>query len=154
MQDFDLLIAYGIGVKRNWWLYCDECEEFEHVVLHHIANSARFFVVAATTLQAQILRDGDLYMVHIPSIPYGFKDAICQAEDQDILDRLFAEVMVDTEYLLLAEDLADLTVQFSRGSKVMAEWLFYNYTCPTFAVAIQSCRAQILNDLRILTGGC
>src|ERR1019366_1829703 len=93
-------------------------------------------------------------MIDITPVPDGFKDAICQTEYQDILHRFFTEVVVDAENLFLAEDFPDLAVQFFGRGKVVAEWLFYNYTCPAFTVTIESCRAQILDNIRILTGWC
>jgi hypothetical protein len=83
------------------------------MVLHHIANRPRFFIVGSTTLNANVFSNCDLDMIDITPVPDWLEDTICQTEDQDILYRLFAKIVVDAVDLFLFKDFAYLTVQFT-----------------------------------------
>ena len=81
-------------------------EELEHVVLDHVAQRAGLLVVAAAPLDAERLGDGDLHVVDVAAVPERLEDAVGEAEDQDVLDRLLAEVVVDAVDLRLSRSTA------------------------------------------------
>ena len=62
-------------------------------------------VVAGAALQPQALGHRDLHVVDVLAVPDRLEDAVGEAEDQDVLDRLLAQVVVDAVDLALAEDL-------------------------------------------------
>ncbi len=112
VQDFDLFVAHRVGIEGNGRLHCYQGEQLQHVVLHHIADRPRFLVIAAAPFQSDVLRHCDLHMVNIAAVPYRLEDAICQAEDEDVLHRFFAQVVIDAVDLFLFEDFAHLPVEF------------------------------------------
>jgi hypothetical protein len=74
------------------------------VVLDHVLESAGALVVAAAALDAETFRHGDLDVVDVSAVPDGLEDAVGEAEDEDVLDGLLAQVMVDAVNLILIED--------------------------------------------------
>src|SRR6266487_2038433 len=124
------------------------------MVLDHVADGPRLFIVATTPLQTEVLCHRDLYVIDITSVPHRLKDAVRQAEDQDILHGLFAQVVVDTIDLFLAKHFSNLAVEFFRRSQIVSERLFDNDTCPALAVSIQTSCTQILDNVGILAGWC
>src|SRR5260370_23573833 len=110
MKDFDFLIADRIGIKGNWWFHRNQRKQLQHMILHHIADSPRLFIIAGTALYTDIFRHGDLHTVDIATVPNWLEDTISQAEDEDILHCLLTQIMVDTIDLLFLENFPNLTV--------------------------------------------
>ena len=50
------------------------------------------------------LRNGDLHMIDVIAIPDRFKKGVCKAEDQHVLHRLLAQIVVDAKDLRLIKD--------------------------------------------------
>ena len=60
------------------------------MVLDDIAQHARFFPEAASCADADLFADGELHMVDMVVVPERFEDRVAEAEDHEILHRLFA----------------------------------------------------------------
>ena len=101
-----------------------KAEQLHHVVLHDVAQRAGLLVERAAAFDAQGFGGGDLHVVDVVAVPDGLEDAVGEAEDQDVLHGLFAEVVVDAEDLALVEDRVDLVVECAGGVEVVAEGLF------------------------------
>ena len=65
-------------------------------------------------------------MVDIISVPDGLEDAVGKPEDQQVLHRFLAKVMVDAVHLLFVEHRHHLSVELAGGLQVHAEGLL-NY---------------------------
>ena len=152
MQDLDLFIANGVSIKGDGGFHRHQREQLQHVVLDHIANRPGLFEVGAPAFQAEVFRDGDLHVINIAPVPHRFKNAVGQTKNKDILDGFFAEVVVDTIDLFLAEDPGDLAVQFTCRGEVASKGFFDDNTSPAFAAFIQPRGTEALDDFRILTG--
>ena len=100
MQDLGLLVAYGVGLERDRRFHRCQADELHHVVRHHVAQSARFIVVAAAILHAHSFSDGDLHVIDVAAVPDGLEDSVGETENQDVLYCFFAQVMVDAVDLL------------------------------------------------------
>ncbi len=122
-QHLDLLVAHRIGIERHRRFHRGEADELEDVVLQHVAEDARLFVVAAARLDAQLLARGDLHVVDVAAVPDGLEDGIGEAQDEEVLDGLLAEVVVDAEDLLLVAGLQHQPVQRARARQIAAEGL-------------------------------
>src|SRR5580698_6669010 len=70
LQHFQLFISKRVRFKRIWWLHRDEAKELHHMVLDHVAYGAGFFVVSASALNTERLRDGNLHMINMRVIPH------------------------------------------------------------------------------------
>ena len=67
----------------------------QDVVRDHVAQAAGVLVVAAAPLDAEGLRHRDLHVIDVAAVPDRLENAVGEAENQNVLDGLFAEVMVD-----------------------------------------------------------
>ena len=122
-QHLHLLVAHGLVVEGGRRLHRDEGEELQQVVLHDVAHRAGLFVVPGAFLDADRLGDRDLDMIDVLTVPEGLEDPVREAHDEDVLDRLFSEVVVDAEDLVLAEDLMDELGERARRLAIVAEGL-------------------------------
>ena len=93
------------------------------MVLDDVAEDPRLLVELPAPLDAERLGDGDLDVVDVAPVPERLEDAVAEAEHQDVLRRLLAEVVVDPEDLALAEGGADGLVQRAGRGEVVAERL-------------------------------
>src|SRR5579885_1870232 len=122
------------------------------MVLHHIADRSRLLIISAAALNTDIFCHRDLHMIDITPVPDRLKDAVSQAEDQDILHRLFAEIVVDAVDLFLAKDLAHLAIELFGRGEIVSKGFFDDDARPALAVSIQPRRSEILNDFGVLAG--
>src|SRR4030081_3784225 len=130
------------------------------MVLHYVTKSSSRFVKRAAAFDSDVLCRGDLDMVDVVAVPHILEDAVRETEYQDVLHRLFAEVVIDAEDLVFVEHLVDFIVQRLGGLQIVAEGLLDDDADPVLAVTAVSgsCHAmiaKIFNDVReILRGGC
>ena len=119
------------------------------MVLEEVAAGAGLLVERAAALDADRLGHRDLHVVDVAAVPDGLEDAVAEPEDQQVADRLLAEVVVDAVDLLLAEDLADLAVEADRRVEVVAERLLDDDPPPAALVAlvVEADPAELRDDL-------
>ena len=72
----------------------------------------------------------NLHMIDIPPVPDGFENSIVEAEDHDVLHRLFTQVMVDAIDLILLQNILDLAVQCLRRVEIVSKRLFDYHPAP------------------------
>ena len=94
-----------VGVERVRRLHRDQRQELQHVVLHHVAQRARLFVVAGARADAFLLGHGDLHVVDVLLVEQRLEDAVGEPEHQDVLDGLLSQVVIDAVDLALVEHL-------------------------------------------------
>ena len=81
-------------------------------------------------------------MVNVVSIPDGLEDSIAETKNEEVLDRLFTEVMIDAIDLILAQHLAKFSIQGAGGIKVMTEGFLDDDASPAIVLLLgKSCRA-------------
>ena len=116
LHRFEDLLALGhqrLGVERDRRLHRDEAEHLEEVGDDHVAEGAGFLVEAAAHLDRERLRHVDLDVVDVVAVPDRLEHAVGEAQGQQVLDRLAADVVVDPEDLLLVEDGVDERVELA-----------------------------------------
>ena len=121
--DLDLFGADGGGLEGDGRLHGDEAEELHDVVLDDVAECSGGLVEGAAAFDADGFGGGDLDVVDVVAVPDVLEDAVGEAEDEDVLDGLLAEVVVDAEDLVFVEDLVDFVVEGAGGVEVVAEGL-------------------------------
>ncbi len=119
------------------------------MVLDHVPDHARLFVVAAAPLDADRLGVGDLDVVDVLAVPHRLEDAVGEAEDEEVLDGLLAEVVVDAEDLRLFEVPENLLVQLARALKTRPEGLLDDDAHPALVLLRQPGLAQLLDGLGV-----
>ncbi len=100
---------------------------------------------------ADLLVDGDLHMIDMIAIPDRLEHAIGEAQHQDVLNRLFAEVMIDPIELVFVHDFEQLVVQGLGRGQVGAERLFDHQPPPRaliFVFVQQTGAAEFAADRR------
>ena len=112
-----LAIADVLGGERDRRLHRDQREHLHQVVLHHVAQRAGAFVVARAPLDADGLGRGDLHVIDVAPVPDRLEHAVGEAEHQQVLDGLLAEVVIDAEDLRLVEVLVQQRVQLARAGR-------------------------------------
>ncbi len=118
------------------------------MVWHHVPQRPRFLVVAAAMLDPDALGCRDLHVIDVAAIPHRLKDAICKPEDQDVLDGLFAEVVIDPVNLAFIQHLPEFVIERSGGSQVVTERLLNDDAAPGAAgLERETLHAELPNDL-------
>jgi hypothetical protein len=123
LQNLELFVANPVGLEGDRRLHGRQAQDLEQVVLDHVAQAARLLEVAAAPLDADRLRPGDLHVIDEVVVPERLEDPVGEPEHQQVLDRLFSQVMIDAVDLLLVEDLVDLAVEGAGRLQVDAERL-------------------------------
>ena len=100
------------------------------MIRHHVAQGAGALVVLAPPLDPKLLRHGDLHMVDVATVPDRLEDAVRESKHQNVLNRIFAEVMIDPIDLPLLDALEQLSVQRTRRRKILAEGLLDHDPAP------------------------
>ena len=93
------------------------------MVLHHVAQRAGLLVVAGARADAFLLGHGDLHVVDVLLVEQRLEDAVGEAQHQDVLDRLLAEIVIDAVDLPLVEDRGDGVVDGPRARQIVADRL-------------------------------
>ena len=122
------------------------------MILHHVAQGSRVFVVASPVPDADLFCHRDRHVVDIASVPDRLEERIGETECQDILNRLLAEVVVDAEYLGFVEALPECSRHFLRGFQVMADRFFHHDAVPR-AASFSPASASSFGMIPTIIGG-
>ena len=93
---------------------------------HHVPEGAGGVVELTASLDGVFFGHVDLDVVDVVTVPDRLEQSVGETQGEDVLDRLFAEEVVDPEYLFLVEDLVDLAVENLCGLEVGAEGLLHD----------------------------
>src|SRR5580704_8266755 len=86
-------------------------------------------------------------MIDVARIPDRLEDAVAEAEGEQILDGLLAEVMIDAIDLLLFKNLFDLGIERVRRFEIVPEGLFDDHAPPAAVFLAHETRiAELLDD--------
>ena len=124
------------------------------MVRHHVPERTGVLVIVAPALDTDPLGHRDLNVVDVTAIPDRLEDAVGEAEDQDVLDGLLAQVMVDAEDLPLRQHLPDLPVEGAGRLEVPAKRLFDDDAPPAPLLGGQSRSTELADDRAEHAGGC
>ena len=90
-------------------------------------------------------------MINIATVPEWLENSVSETEHQNILNRLFSQVVIDAVHLLLPEHLQDLLVERLHAFQVVSKRLLDNDSGPA-AGAVQANRSQQLSEGSVETG--
>ena len=110
------------------------------MVLH--TSSSGLVVEPAAAGDVEFLRHRDLHEVDVIGVPDRLEKRVREAEVQQVLHRLLAEEMIDSENVLFREKAAQRAIQGLRGGQVASEWLFNDHARAGGA----TCRGQSRYD--------
>ncbi|MMZ67461.1 hypothetical protein D1872_300490 [compost metagenome] len=104
------------------------------MVLAHIPQSAGVVVISAALLDADRFAQRDLHVGDVLVVPKRFKERVRKADHFDILNHLFAEIVIDPIDFLFLKDLVQLFIQLLCGEQIIAERLLDNQTIPAVPI--------------------
>ena len=144
-----LLLVPEVGrVEGDRLLHRGERQQLEQVVLDDVAGGADAVVVAGPAADADVLGHGDLHVVDVVGVPDRLEQRVGEAQRQDVLDGLLAEVVVDAEDRPRVEDLADDVVQLPGAGQVVAERLLDDHPAPGALGSVgQAVLLELLDDV-------
>ena len=116
-------MADGFGLECGRNFHRGEREELRDVILNHVAQRARAFVIPSAMFYAEAFRDGDLNAGDAIAIPERLEERVREAKDQNVLHRLFAQIMIDAVNLLFLKVFVNAFVQRLGRFQIVAEWL-------------------------------
>ncbi len=126
-QHLDLLVAHRVRIEIGRRLHGHQAQQLQHMVLHHVAQGAVIVVIAPAALHPHRLADGDLHVLDGDLVPQRLEQGVGEAQGQEVLDRLLAQIVVDAEDLALAESAAEGVVDHLAGGQVAADRLFHDH---------------------------
>ena len=139
-----LLDPQRLRLEVGRLLHRDQRHQLEQVVLDDVAGGADAVVVARTAADADVLGHRDLDVVDVVGVPDRLEHRVGEAQREDVLHRLLAEVVVDPEHRPAREDLAQRVVELARRLEVVAERLLDDDAPPA---AVASLRQAVLLEL-------
>ena len=101
------------------------------MVWYHVPQCAGFFIETAAALDTDGLGSRDLNVVDMVAVPQRLEDAVGETQHQDVLDRFFAEKVIDPIDLVFGQHLEDLRVEGLGRCQVMPERLFDDHSPPS-----------------------
>ena len=148
-----LLRAQALGVEGDRLLHRGERHQLQEVVLDDVARGADAVVVAGAAADADVLGHGDLHVVDVVGVPDRLEHLVGEAQRQQVLHRLLAEVVVDAEDRVGGEDVLDDGVELARRLQVVAERLLDDDPPPRPRRRVESperssCWQTVANDER------
>ena len=96
------------------------------MVLDHVAQCTGPVVIGAAVPDAYLFRHGDMYLLHERTVPHRLEETIGEPERQDVLNRLFAQIVIDAVDLLLAENAQQKLVELARRLQVVAKGFLHH----------------------------
>src|SRR5256714_12996910 len=97
------------------------------MVLYDIAGCPGLFIEFSPAGHAEFLSHSDLHALDVVPVPDGFEKRVGKAEVKNVLDRLFAKVMVDAEDGRLGKNGVQDLIQGPGRGKVTPERLLDDY---------------------------
>ncbi len=145
-QDLLLLQPQVVGAEGDGFLHRGEREQLQQVVLDDVTCGTDTVVVPGPAADADVLGHGDLHVVDVVAVPHRLEQLVGEAQGQQVLDGLLAQVVVDAEHLVGREDALDDVVQLASAGQVMAERLLHHDAAPGVGLAVgQAAAGQLLD---------
>src|SRR6185437_1923170 len=112
-----------IAREAHRGLHREEGDDLEQVILDHVADRTGLLVEAAAPGDADLLGHGDLHARDVIAVPDRLEERVPEAEVEDVLYRLLAELVVDAKDRRLVEYLVQRVVERERRGEIAPEGL-------------------------------
>ena len=73
------------------------------MILHHVAQRARAFVITGASFHAERFRGRDLDVIEIARVPERLENRVGETQDENVLRGFFPEKMIDAVGLLFGK---------------------------------------------------
>uniref|UniRef100_A0A0N4ZKZ0 Secreted protein n=1 Tax=Parastrongyloides trichosuri TaxID=131310 RepID=A0A0N4ZKZ0_PARTI len=119
------------------------------MVLHHVAQRAVLVVIGPAVADADRFSDRDLHMVDGQIVPQRFEDGVAEAQGDQVLHRLLAEVVIDAEHLPFVKGVGHGVIDFEEALQVAADRLLQH---DAIVLLGQTCRLHGRDDAAVERG--
>ena len=118
------------------------------MVLDDIPEDAGLIIESTPSFYLDRFCGRDFDMVNMVSVPEGFEDGVSKTEDENILDRLFPQVMIDPVGLGFGKPFPNQCIQFFCRAQVRSKWFFNDHTGPGIPVRFMKefCGLKLFED--------
>ena len=130
-------------------LHRQEGGHLKQMVLHHISDCADFIIKFSSSRDTELLGHRNLNAMDVVAVPDRFEKGVGEAKEEEILNRLFAKIMVYPEDIGFRKDRAQRGVQGSGGGEISSKRLLKNNP----GVVCTACLLQSFNDRFKEAGG-
>ncbi len=100
-QHLGFFVPQHLDIHAGRRLHRNIGQNLQQMVLHDVAERARAVVKIAATLDTEVFRHRDLHAFDELPIPQRLEKRIGKAEKEQVLHRVFAQVVVDAKNVLL-----------------------------------------------------
>ena len=80
------------------------------VILQYVAERPGLFIKWPPSLDTVGFRERKLYPLNVVPIPDRLEDSIAETKEENVLHRLFAEIVIDPKYLILRKDRVHIVI--------------------------------------------
>ncbi len=94
------------------------------MVLDHVTQLAGLVEVTPATFNTDFFSHGDFNVGDMALLPLGTEQGVGKAQCDQVLNRLFSQVMVDAINLAFLEEFTDLIVDLAGGFMVVTDGFF------------------------------
>ena len=137
-----ILGANRVRSGRNRWLHGDMSHDLHQVILQHVSKCARLIVVTTTIADAKRFGRSNLNVVNIIPIPKRLEYRVRKSSHQQILHRLFPEIVIDSIDVVFVKMSLPRKVKLTCRLNVVTEWLFNHQSSERTFAPVQSMRRQ------------
>src|ERR1044071_5003546 len=114
----------------------------------HVAECSRLFVVTGATADSASLSGSYLDIFDVVAVPDRLEHRVDKAKDKNVLNRIFAEIMIDAINLTLFEYCGNGCVQLFCRFQIAPEGFFNHNPAPMLTFLRQSRFAEAAHDFR------
>ena len=123
-EDLRLLVLQEAAFRPDGRLHRAQRDHLQQMILYDVADGADAVVEAAPSFDADGLTHRDLHAAHVVAVPDRLEQSVGEPEHEQIFDTFLAEVVVDSEDLVLREHLVQRCIELAGRVQISTERLF------------------------------
>src|SRR6267142_6421206 len=104
------------------------------MILDHVTDRAGLIVERSSALNSEVFRHGNLHALDLIAVPERLQQRVLEAEENHIMHRPLAQIMIDAEDVLLVEIAKQNLVKRLRRCEVVTKGFFNDDTSAVGAV--------------------
>ena len=158
-NDLELLVANCIRFKPRRRLHRDQAQKLHQMVLHHVAHRARAVIVFAPPCDPDSFGHCHLNVVDVLAVPERLKQHIPEPDGHEVLNGLFAKIMINSVNLAFIKMPRQGRVQGFGACQITAKRFFNNDTGffsrqPVFVQAFGEILKEARSDRKVKRTSC
>ncbi len=127
LEQLELLGADRVVLVRVRRFHRQQPQHLQHVILDDVTDRADAFVETSPVLDPEVLAHRHLDVGHVIAVPDRLQQGVGEPEVGDVHHRFLAQVVVDPQDLVLAEDTGQVLLEFLGRLRVVPEGLLEDH---------------------------